>query len=85
MMLITFIFVNSYGDSLDNYALGITITSSNDIIIVGQDVSNGSIIKMDLNGNIKWVKKEGLTNIRLNKKGIYILKLKKKSYKFIIK
>jgi hypothetical protein len=57
MTLITFIFVNSYGDSLDNYALGITITSSNDIIIVGQDVSNGSIIKMDLNGNIKWVKK----------------------------
>jgi|GEM_PF-1987683 len=61
MTLITFIFVNSYGDSLDNYALGITITSSNDIIIVGQDVSNGSIIKMDLNGNIKWVKKVGGT------------------------
>ncbi|MEO0223490.1 MAG: hypothetical protein ABIL76_00155 [candidate division WOR-3 bacterium] len=58
MILLTFHFINGYGDNVDNYAYSISITSANEIIVVGKD-GGGMITKMDLNGNIKWAKRVG--------------------------
>ena len=61
MTLLTYAFVNIYGDTSNNYGYDMVITSSKDIVIVGRDEMSGFVMKLDSSGNVKWIKRIGGT------------------------